>query len=84
MRSSHAIVSVLIRLSYARSLRRTLWANPLLRYRVLDPGSSLSPVMRPFTRIMHSFNTALPRQRYGTRCSALHETYGVALISLCS
>jgi hypothetical protein len=83
-RSSHAMVSVLIRLSYARSLRRTLWINPLLHYRVPDPGSSPSPVTRPFTRIMHSFNTALPRQRYGTVCSALHETYGVAVTSPCS
>jgi hypothetical protein len=66
MRSSHAIVSVPIRLSYARSLRRTRWTSPLLRYRVPAPGSSPSAVMRPFTRMMHSFNTALARQRYGT------------------
>jgi hypothetical protein len=67
MRSSHAIVSVPIRLSYARSLRRTLWTNPLLWYRVPAPDSSLSAVMRPFTRILHSFNTALPRQRYSPK-----------------
>jgi hypothetical protein len=84
MRSSHAIVSVLIRLSYTRSLRRTLWTNPLLCYRVPASGYSPSAVMRAFTRMMHSFNTALPRQRYGTRCTALHETYGVAVTSSCS
>jgi hypothetical protein len=66
MRSSHAIDSVRVRLSYARSLLRTRWTNPLLCYRVPAPGSSLSAVMQPFTRMMHSFNTTLPRQRYGT------------------
>jgi hypothetical protein len=66
MCSFHAIVSVPIRLSYARSLRRTRWTNPLLRYHVSAPASSSSVVMRPFTRMMHSFDTALPRQRYRT------------------
>jgi hypothetical protein len=66
MCNSHAIVSILIRLSYARSLRRTRWTNLLLRHRVPTPNSSPLAVMRQFTRMMHSFNTALPRQRYGT------------------
>jgi hypothetical protein len=66
MRSFHAIVSVPIRLSYARSLRRTRWTNTLVCYCVPAPGSSPSAVMRPFTRMMHASNTALRHQRYIT------------------
>jgi hypothetical protein len=66
MRSYYAIVSVPIRLSYVRSLRRTRWTNSLLRYRVSAPSSISSAVMRPFNRMMHSFNTVFQRQRYGT------------------
>ncbi|XPS78876.1 hypothetical protein M3J09_010878 [Ascochyta lentis] len=73
MRSFRAIVSAPIRLSYARSLHRTHWTNPSLRYHVSAPGSSPSAVMRSFHHMIHSFNTA-----------ALHKTYGVAVTSPCS